>query len=108
MSKMDAETLKDQPVSQIGEKLQENSPRAGQSANGEPNGGLTIRIRGAASVNGGNATLIVIDGFPSSTGLESISPEEIETITVLKDAAASSLYGSRAANWGHPGYYENC
>jgi TonB-dependent SusC/RagA subfamily outer membrane receptor len=40
----------------------------------------------------------VIDGFPSSTGLESISPEEIETITVLKDAAASSLYGSRAAN----------
>lgn len=99
MSKMDAETLKDQPVSQIGEKLQ--GKFAGvqvNQANGEPNGGLTIRIRGAASVNGGNAPLIVIDGFPSSTGLESISPEEIETITVLKDAAASSLYGSRAAN----------
>lgn len=99
MSKMDAETLKDQPVSQIGEKLQ--GKFAGvqvNQANGEPNGGLTIRIRGAASVNGGNAPLIVIDGFPSSTGLESISPEEIETVTVLKDAAASSLYGSRAAN----------
>ena len=63
---------------------------------------MAIRIRGAASVNGGNSPLVVIDGFPitpnEGTGLESISPEEIENITILKDAASTSLYGSRAAN----------
>ena len=99
MSKMDAETLKDQPVSQIGEKLQ--GKFAGvqvNQANGEPNGGLTIRIRGAASINSSNQPLVVVDGFPSPSGLASISPDEIENVTVLKDAASASLYGSRAAN----------
>jgi TonB-dependent SusC/RagA subfamily outer membrane receptor len=42
--------------------------------------------------------LIVIDGFPTTSGLETLSPDEIESISVLKDASASSLYGSRAAN----------
>ena len=55
-------------------------------ANGEPGGGMAIRIRGAASVNGGNSPLVVVDGFPitpnEGTGLESISPEEIENLFV--------------------------
>lgn len=99
MSKLNAEKLADMPVSQIGEKLQ--GKFAGvqiNQANGEPNGGLVIRIRGAASINGGNEPLVVIDGFPTTSGLSSISPDEIENITVLKDAASASLYGSRAAN----------
>lgn len=99
MSKLDAEKLSDMPVSQIGEKLQ--GKFAGvqiNQANGEPNGGLVIRVRGAASINGGNEPLVVIDGFPTTSGLASISPDEIENITVLKDAASASLYGSRAAN----------
>lgn len=99
MSKLKADELADMPVSQIGEKLQGKfSGVQINQANGEPNGGLTIRIRGAASINGGNEPLIVIDGFPSTSGLASISPDEIENITVLKDAASASLYGSRAAN----------
>lgn len=99
MSKLKADELSDMPVSQIGQKLQGKfSGVQINQANGEPNGGLTIRIRGAASINGGNEPLIVIDGFPTTTSLSSISPDEIETITVLKDAASTSLYGSRAAN----------
>lgn len=99
MSKLDANELADMPVSQIGEKLQGKfSGVQINQANGEPNGGLTIRIRGAASINGGNEPLVVIDGFPTTSGLSSISPDEIENITVLKDAASASLYGSRAAN----------
>lgn len=99
MSKLDAGELADMPVSQIGEKLQ--GKFAGvqiNQANGEPNGGLVIRVRGAASINGGNEPLVVIDGFPTTSALSSISPDEIENITVLKDAASASLYGSRAAN----------
>ena len=99
MSKLDASELSDMPVSQIGEKLQGKfSGVQINQANGEPNGGLVIRVRGAASINGGNESLVVIDGFPTTSGLASISPDEIENITVLKDAASASLYGSRAAN----------
>lgn len=99
MSKLNADELSDMPVSQIGEKLQGKfSGVQINQANGEPNGGLVIRIRGAASINGGNEPLVVIDGFPTTSGLASISPDEIENITVLKDAASASLYGSRAAN----------
>ena len=103
MGKLDAEEIADIPVPNIANKMQ--GKFAGVSitqSNGEPNAGMAIRIRGAASINGGNAPLIVVDGFPittnNGTGLEQISPEEIENITILKDAASASLYGSRAAN----------
>ena len=103
MSKLNNEELEDIPVPNISQKMQGKfSGVQITQANGEPNGGMAIRIRGAASVNGGNSPLVVIDGFPitpnEGTGLESISPEEIENITILKDAASTSLYGSRAAN----------
>ena len=103
MSKLNNEELEDIPVPNISQKMQGKfSGVQITQANGEPGGGMAIRIRGAASVNGGNSPLVVIDGFPitpnEGTGLESISPEEIENITILKDAASTSLYGSRAAN----------
>lgn len=91
--------LKDMPVPNVGQRLQ--GKIAGVQINqntGRPGAEMSFRIRGAASINAGNNPLIVIDGFPSESGLQSISPEEIESITVLKDASASSLYGSRAAN----------
>ena len=98
MGKLDAKEMADIPVPNIANKMQ--GKFAGVSitqANGEPNAGMAIRIRGAASINGGNAPLIVVDGFPittnNGTGLEQISPEEIENITILKDAASASLYG---------------
>jgi iron complex outermembrane receptor protein len=76
------------------------------SGGGAPGSGQTIRIRGGASLNASNDPLIVIDGLPLSTDgisglanpLASINPNDIETMTVLKDASAAAIYGSRASN----------
>lgn len=79
------------------------------SSSGQPGSSSSIRIRGTSSINAGNNPLWVVDGIPVMTGsanyflntgnlLASISPNDIESITVLKDAAAASIYGSRAAN----------
>lgn len=99
ISKVDGNALSDLPVAQIGQKLQ--GQVAGVQINqvsGQPGQGMTFRIRGAASVNSGNEPLFVVDGIPVSSGINNISPEEIESFSVLKDASATSLYGSRAAN----------
>src|SRR6218665_554731 len=99
VSQIGAAELKDIPVANVGQKLQ--GKMAGVQINqndGTPGADMSFRIRGAASINAGNNPLIVIDGFPTQSGLQTISPDEIETITVLKDASASALYGSRAAN----------
>lgn len=99
ISQLSAVELKDMPVSSIGQKLQGKFSGVQINQNsGEPGADVSIRIRGAASINAGNSPLIVIDGFPTESGLASISPDEIESITVLKDASSASLYGSRAAN----------
>lgn len=99
MATVKTDELTDIPVSNIGQKMQ--GKFAGvqiYQTSGEPNGGLSYRIRGQASINAGNSPLVVIDGFPSVSGMETLSPDEIESITILKDASATSLYGSRAAN----------
>ncbi|MFN2400472.1 MAG: TonB-dependent receptor plug domain-containing protein [Gemmatimonadaceae bacterium] len=65
-------------------------------------GGIAVRIRGATSVHGSNAPLYVIDGISIQPGpggsLSGINPYDIESIEVLKDAASTSMYGSRGAN----------
>lgn len=77
--------------------------------NNEPGGGLSIRIRGATSVNASNEPLYVIDGVPVGFGaggglsvgrdpLASLNPNEIESMTVLRDASAAAIYGANAAN----------
>lgn len=94
-----AETLKDMPVSTIAQKLQ--GRLAGVQINqttGQPGRGMQVRIRGQLSVSGGSEPLYVVDGFPITGDINSINPDEIEDISVLKDAASTSLYGSRAAN----------
>lgn len=99
ISQLNTSEVKDMPVGNIGQKLQ--GKFAGVQINqntGQPGAEMSFRIRGAASINAGNSPLIVIDGFPTESGLQTLSPDEIESITVLKDASASSLYGSRAAN----------
>ncbi|WP_317664176.1 TonB-dependent receptor [Maribacter sp. TH_r10] len=65
-----------------------------------PGASSTIRIRGGSSLNGGNDPLVVVDGFPigSAGDLKQISPQDIESMEVLKDASASAIYGSRGAN----------
>jgi len=76
------------------------------SAGGAPGSGSTIRIRGGSSMSASNDPLIIIDGFPVSNSgisglanpLSTINPNDIETFTVLKDASATAIYGSRASN----------
>lgn len=73
---------------------------------GAPGAGSTIRIRGGSSLNANNDPLFIIDGFPVDNGgisgvanpLATINPNDIETFTVLKDASATAIYGSRASN----------
>jgi TonB-dependent starch-binding outer membrane protein SusC len=64
---------------------------------GEPGGEISVRIRGISSITSGSDPLIVIDGIPMSVNLRAINPNDIETIDVLKDAAAAAIYGSRAS-----------
>ena len=79
------------------------------SQSGQPGSSSSIRIRGTSSVNASNEPLYVVDGIPVMSGDQSsftntnnaiamINPNDIESVTVLKDAAAASVYGSRAAN----------
>ena len=94
-----AEELEDIPVPQITQKLQ--GRLAGVQINqttGKPGQGMSVRIRGQLSVTGGSDPLYVVDGFPISGNISNINPDEIENISILKDAASTSLYGSRAAN----------
>ncbi len=99
MSRINEKELADMPVANITQRMQGKFAGVQIIQNtGEPNGNLAIRVRGSASINGGSSPLVVVDGFPLSSGLEGLAPDEIETITILKDAAATSLYGSRAAN----------
>ncbi len=65
---------------------------------GQPGEAATIRIRGIGSINSSSNPLIVVDGMPYDGDLSSINPVDIESMTVLKDAASTALYGSRAAN----------
>lgn len=82
----------------------------------QPGGGVTLRIRGEASTGAGNEPLYIIDGFPvggsqvepaadnrysdfgSRNPLNSINPNDIESIEILKDASSTAIYGARAAN----------
>ena len=77
------------------------------SSSGSPTAGSTIRIRGGASLNASNDPLIVLDGIPLEIGgisgndgnfLSMINPSDIESMTVLKDASSTAIYGSRASN----------
>ena len=69
-----------------------------QSSNGAPGAGATVRIRGIGSISAGNSPLYVVDGVPFEGGIETINPQDIESMTVLKDAASNALYGARGAN----------
>ena len=107
--------LKDIPVTSFEQALQGSAPGVTVNASsGQPGAGLSIRVRGTGSMNASNQPLYVIDGVPVISGdiavsaidgdskafniMASLNPSDIESITVLKDAAAASLYGSRAAN----------
>ncbi|MDE7073693.1 MAG: SusC/RagA family TonB-linked outer membrane protein, partial [Odoribacter sp.] len=93
------DVLEKAQVSSLSKALQGIS--AGVQANaasGQPGTDADIRIRGIGSINASASPLYVVDGVPYEGSLNSINPADIESMTVLKDAASSALYGSRGAN----------
>jgi TonB-linked SusC/RagA family outer membrane protein len=98
-SVVSAAQLEKQQISSISRGLQGLVPGLQSVASaGQPGSDATLRIRGIGSVNASSAPLYVVDGVPFSGNINSIDPNDVQSITVLKDASASALYGSRGAN----------
>ena len=98
---VDPDRLRERPVANFGEAL--IGQMAGvhiQQTHGMPGGeGLTVRVRGTPSISQSNEPLYVIDGFPMESGaFRLVSPSDIESIQVLKDASSTAIYGSRGSN----------
>lgn len=96
---VDAKALESRPVTNVTQALQGTAPNLIiQQQSSEPGSQLNINIRGIGTL-GDNSPLIVIDGIPSNSGaLSTINPNDIASISVLKDAASAAIYGSRSAN----------
>lgn len=96
---IDAAPLQDMPVTQFAQQLQGKVAGIKVSqTSGQPGRGMGFIIRGAASFYSSNQPLFVIDGTPITGSINNINPAEIESFSFLKDASATALYGSRAAN----------
>jgi len=99
ISSVNTKSIEKRPVSSVSGVLEGQA--AGVQVNntyGEPGSDATIRIRGFGSVNGSNAPLYVLDGVPFGGNISDLNPQDIESISVLKDAASSALFGNRASN----------
>lgn len=93
-----AEQISRLPLPSIDQALQGRAPGVVVTQNtGAPGEGVSVRIRGAGSINSNNNPLYVVDGVPT-LDINSISTQNIASITVLKDAGATAIYGARAAN----------
>jgi len=98
VSTVSSEALVKVPVPSIDQALQGRAPGVVVSQNtGAPGEGVSVRIRGVGSVNSGNYPLYIVDGVPT-LDITNFPTQDIESITILKDASAAALYGSRAAN----------
>ncbi len=96
---VDASGMQDMPVTQFAQQLQGKVAGVQVSqTSGQPGRGMGFIIRGAASFYSSNQPLFVIDGNPITGSINNINPAEIESYSFLKDASATALYGSRAAN----------
>ncbi len=100
VSVVKVDEVKDAPVSSIDQALQGRVAGAEiMSTTGEPGATTSIRIRGTRSITASNEPLIVVDGMIDAVhDLNDLNPEDIESITVLKDASSTAIYGSRGAN----------
>ena len=99
VASVSSKDLKDIPVNSAAEAL--NGRLAGvtaTTAEGSPDADIRIRVRGGMSITGDNSPLYIVDGVQVENGLSAISPQNIQSIDVLKDAAATAIYGARGAN----------
>lgn len=91
--------LRDRPVADVSRMLDgQMSGVMTTSGSGQPGSGSGIMVRGFGSINASSSPLIVVDGIPYDGSLNSLNPNDIESMSVLKDALAGALYGSRGAN----------
>ena len=96
---MDAAAIENRQISNVTNALAGNvAGVTAYKANGQPGTSSSIRIRGFGSINASMAPLYVVDGMPFDGDISAIDPQDIEQITVQKDAAATALYGARGAN----------
>ena len=99
VTSVDAEQISRQPIANVQQALQGQTPGVQVTQQGgQPGGGVDVKIRGVGSINSANSPLYVVDGVIINGNLENISPSDIESVDVLKDASASAIYGARAAN----------
>lgn len=99
INQIEATPLQDMPVTQFAQQLQGRAPGVQIfQTSGQPGRGMAFRIRGAASLNSGSSPLFVVDGMPITGSINNINPNEIASFSILKDASATALYGSRASN----------
>lgn len=100
VSTVKAEKMENVPTAGFDQSLQGQTPGLTViSSSGEPSKAAVFQIRGTNSINSGTSPLFILDGMPiSSSDFNTISPGDIESISVLKDASSTSIYGARAAN----------
>jgi TonB-dependent SusC/RagA subfamily outer membrane receptor len=98
-AQINSEKIEQRPITNISRAIEGAAPGIQMtSGGGEPGSSGDIRIRGFGSINASSAPLYVVDGTPYSGSISNLNPYDIESISVLKDAATTALYGSRAAN----------
>ena len=91
--------IANRPINNVVNAIEGQSPGViTTSASGQPGSTPSIRIRGIGSVNSSSSPLYVVDGVPYDANISNLNPEDIEDMTILKDASSAALYGSRAAN----------
>jgi TonB-linked SusC/RagA family outer membrane protein len=100
VSAVKSEKIENVPAASFDQALQGQSTGLQViSSSGEPSKAATFQIRGTNSINSGKSPLFILDGVPiSSSDFNTLSPNDIESISVLKDASSTSIYGARAAN----------
>ena len=99
-SMLDAETIESRVSTNVTSALAGTTPGVQLiSSSGDPaSGGASIRIRGIGSMSASNAPLYIVDGIPYDGSISDINPNDVESMSVLKDASAAAIYGARGAN----------
>jgi TonB-dependent starch-binding outer membrane protein SusC len=99
VSNVDSERIRSVPVPGVDQALQGRAAGVNVTHNtGMPGEGVSVRIRGVGSINSSNDPLYIVDGVPTVDALNVLSPNDIESISILKDAASAAIYGARANN----------
>ena len=98
ISTVKSDDIVKRPVSSVSNVLEGMSTGVMALPNGDPGDDATIRIRGIGSVTGSNTPLYVIDGVPFGGNISDLNPNDIESLSILKDATSAALYGNRASN----------